>query len=328
MMFWLAPEHIPVILSQNPKDQTPCKDTYDTKTDCDSNIDAIARELVVRVESNATSNNLPSSCALFVPDLNWLMTEVQKFEPDAQKVYAARKLMSVEDLITQRKEVLTNPPEYDDVATGSVDESDDGDDDDGDGQVDDKGFDWSKYVYSVDYKYCSDLYANFSIPSCQRWDAGWDFTEATENHINRWDRDYVFDHFRRDQLAGWRSPRGYMARLQGRRFFHMTNVFRYYLFVRRTAIEAPTFDDWREAAYRGLNFLERVLQTPEPGRYCLNTARNVFEIDRSGAASPCEQEFKVGLGQGQGRYLNTAWTDEYFYKSNRIGDFYDKFVAI
>jgi hypothetical protein len=138
----------------------------------------------------------------------------------------------------------------------------------------------------------------------------------------------VFDHFRRDQLSGWGNPRGYMSRLQSRRFFHMTNVFRYYLFVRRTALEAPSYDDWREAAYRGLNFLERVLQTPEPGRYCLNTATNIFQRDPTGAAPACEQEFNVGMGYGQGRYLNTAWTDEYFYKSNRIGDFYDKLAAV
>ena len=56
--------------------------------------------------------------------------------------------------------------------------------------------------------------------------------------------------------------------------------------------------------------------------------RTSSRIDRSGTKTPCEQEYKVGLGYGQGRYLNTAWTDEYFYKSNRIGDFYDKLAAI
>jgi hypothetical protein len=116
--------------------------------------------------------------------------------------------------------------------------------------------------------------------------------------------------------------------LQARRFFHMTNVFRYYLFVRRTTFLAPRFDDWKEAAYRGINFLERVLQTPDPGRYCLNGVTNVFELDRTGTRTPCDQEFNVGLGAGAGRHLNTAWTDEYIYKPNRIGDFYDKLAAI
>src|SRR5262249_50612614 len=138
--------------------------------------------------------------------------------------------------------------------------------DDGDGQVDDKGYDWSKYQYPVQYAYCSDFYAGFSNPRCQRWDTGWNFTEATENHIMRYDRDYVFDHFRRDRSPPWGSGRGYIARLESRRFFHMTNVYRYYLYTRRTAFEAPLFKDWAAAAYKGLNFLERVLQTPEPGR--------------------------------------------------------------
>jgi hypothetical protein len=328
LMYWMSPEHIPVILSQGTKDQTPCETNYDGNTSCDTEIDKLFRELVVRVESNAEANNLPSSCALFIGDINWLLGEIKKFTPNAQNVYGARRYANTDDLITQRIEVLTNPPEYDDVGTANVDESKDGQDEDNDGLADDKGFEWQQYQYGVDYKYCSDLYANFSIPSCQRWDTGWDFTEATENHVNRWDRDYVFDHFRRDQLAGWGSPRGYMARLQSRRFFHMTNVFRYYLFVRRTAFEAPAFEDWRDAAYKGLNFLERVLQTPEPGRYCLNQAGTKYEIDRSGTQTPCNEEYSVGLGYGQGRYLNTSWTDEYYYKSNRIGDFYDKLAAI
>ena len=157
LMYWMSPEHIPVILSQTPKDQTPCSGNYDNNTACDSELDRIFREMVVRVESNAQSNNLPSSCALFIGDVNWMLSEIKKLPPNAQNVFGARKYAKVEDLVTQRIEVLTNPPEYDDVGTASVDESEDGIDNDGDGVADDKGFDWSQYEYSVDYKYCSDL---------------------------------------------------------------------------------------------------------------------------------------------------------------------------
>jgi hypothetical protein len=144
----------------------------------------------------------------------------------------------------------------------------------------------------------------------------------------RYDRDYVFDHFRRDRSPPWGSGRGYIARLESRRFFHMTNVYRYYLYTRRTAFEAPLFKDWASAAYKGLNFLERVLQTPEPGRYCLDTTTNEYKLDVTGEAANCEQPFSIGLGYGEGKYLNTAWTNEYYYKPNRIGSFYDKLAAI
>lgn len=325
---WLAPEYIPSIVGVAAKDQTPCAGDYDNNTSCDTELDSLYRELVTRVEAQAAQNNLPSSCALYISDVNWLIEEVKKMEPQAQNVYGARKLVKTEDLITQQIEVLTNPPEYDNVGTEGIDESTDGNDDDGDGVADDKGFDWSRYQLAVTYNYCSDLYANYSIPSCQRWDTGWDFEEATDYHINRWDRDYVFDHFRRDKLAGWGNPYAYMARLQSRRFFHFTNVFRYYLYTRRSSFEADIYKDWAAAAYKGLNFLERVLQTPEPGRYCLNQSENIYELDRTGTQDPCLEEYTVGLGYGEGRHLNTSWTDEYYYKANRIGDFYDKLAAI
>ncbi len=350
LLFWLGPDNLAKVLSQpaanvqdemgNPIDCASID--QDTNPVCDSALDTLYRELVNRMENIADQNNFISECAIFtqqgVADLNELLERVQEIEPNAANIYAGRKMVGVEDMITQQIEVLTNPPEYDDPATdkgqrdpatGCVpgDESLDCMDSDGDGVVDDKGHNWNSYLYQVDYSYCSDLYAGFSIPFCQRWDTGWDFEEATQAHINRYDRDYVFDHFRRDALSGWGNPRSYVARLQSRRFYHMTNVFRYFLFTRRSAFDFPVFEDWREAAYRGLNFLERVIQTPEPGTYCLNAADNRYELqtDPNGA---CDSPYEVGLGYGEGKYLETAWTNEYFYKPNRLGAFYDKLAAV
>ena len=83
--------------------------------------------------------------------------------------------------------------------------------------------------------------------------------------------------FRRDRfsVSGWYNPAYYVYRLESRRLFHMTNVFRFYLYTRRTVFEADLFDNWAEASYRGLN--ERMIQTPEPGTYCLNTTNNMYE---------------------------------------------------
>ncbi len=339
LLYFMGPKNIAKVLATPPKDQSGCSDNYDDDTSCDTDIDALFRELVVRVEANAERNNLPSQCTLFFADLNWLMSEVKKLEPNARNVYDARKIVTVGEYLSQQIEVMTDTPEYDDPST-VIDEASDDFDDDNDGRVDDKGYDWSRYYWRVNHAYCSDLYASFSNPFCQRWDTGWNFTESTDYHINRWHRDYVFAHFRRDAVAPWTNGRRYMMGLQARRLYHLTNVYRYYLYTRRTAFEADLYTDWAEAAYKGINALERIVQSPEPGRYCLG-ADNVYRLaegaevcDRSRDnpnTSVNEAEYTVGvdgLGFDQGAYLNDAWTNEYFYKANRIGSFYDKLAAI
>lgn len=330
LMNWMAPEHIPHILGQPAVDQSACRDAngnddYDNNTQCDTALDSLYRELVVRTEANAAQNGEASQCALFFTDINWLMGEVQNLPQNAANVYGARKTIGVPELLAQRIESITNTPEYDDPAT-NIDESTDGLDQDGDGIPDDKGFNWSGYDYTVDYGYCSDIYAGFSNPFCQRWDAGWDFEQAASYHINRFDRDYVFAHFRRDKLAPWTNPWAYMARLQARRLIPLTAMYRYYLFTRRSAFEAPQYEDWAEAAFRGVNFLERVVQSPNPGSYCLDQANNRYVQKVDG--QECLEEFTAELGYGGGNYLDSRWTDEYFFKANRIGYFYDKLAAI
>ena len=324
---------------------------------CESPIDAFARELVVKQEAAAASANDHTACGVglsLVDGINTMLTDVDSLPANAANL-DARILVPVSALIQQKIQAATDLPEFDDPNT-DADESRDyvpGDctdnttagepnsgpngipdaveaaDQDGDGVPDDKGFDWTKYMWSVDYRYCSDLYAGYSYPYCQRWDTGWDLLDATNAHVNRYDRDYIFSNFRRDALGGrWGSPNAYMSRLLSRRLFHMTSVFRFYLYSRNSAIDAPLYHDWAEATYRGVNLLERILQTPEPGTYCLDTAKNEYVALEAGESCPEANRFEVGLGYGQGKYLNTSWTNEYDYKANRIGVFYDKVAAL
>ena len=339
LMFWNTPDAIPRILGSAPNPNEVagnCAGNYDDDRSCDSAIDGLYRELVVDMQSNAEANNDPNGCTVFIADINELLDQVNGFDPEPELVYDGRKLARVQDYLDQERTILTNFPEYDNPATPQ-DESSDGMDNDGDGAVDDKGgvfyqedgelkSTWSGIMHPVQYEYCSDRYANFSNPFCQRWDTGWDFTEQVRAHVNRFERDYVFSNFRRDSLAPWGNPSAYMARLLARRFFHMSNVYRYYLFTRQSAFRAPRYEDWAEASYEGINFLERVIQTPEPGTYCLGSD-NVYRLQEDPGTS-CNEPYTVGLGPGEGRFMNNAWTDEYFYKANRIGDFYAKMAAI
>ena len=294
----------------------------------ESEIDKLFRELVIRMEANAAQAGDDSRCRLFIADLNWLMAEVKKIDPNPKNIFEARKPIHAATMLTQERAALLNPPEYDDPAT-DPNEAEDGADQDGDGIPDDKGYDWNSFLHTVNYEYCPDSYAGYS-PGCQLWDTGADFLEATEHHINAYDRDYIFDSFRRDRFSasGWYSPAYFMWRLESRRLFHMTNVFRYYLYTRRTVFEAPLFQKWAEAAYRGINFLERMIQTPEPGRYCLDAGQNKYLPSWQTGGCDDASAFEVGVGYGQGKFFNTAWTNEYYYKANRIGTFYNKLAAV
>lgn len=306
-------------------------------------MDELYQELVNRVESNANGASDVTGCALSITDLKYVLTEVAKIDPAQEKVYDARMTVPATKLMQQEVAAITNAPEYDDPSTPE-NEAADGVDQDNDGIADDnggvqdffalgrQGTNWDNYVHRVDYEFCPDDFAGYS-PNCQIWDAGANFTESVDAHINGYDQAYLFDNFRRDRWSpyGWgESPRAYMQRLESRRFFHMTNVFRYYLRTRRSAFsDTPLYRNWAEAAYRGLNFLDRIIQTPEPGRHCLDrTAKNYFPERLLKAGQTCEEPYDVGLGYGQGKYYDSTWTNEYYYKVNRIGTFYDKLAAI
>ena len=312
LMRFLDYRNIPQILSVNAGETT---------------YDDLFSELVVRIEANAAQRGDRSRCTLFISDLNWLMREVRNLEARPNNINDARMIVTAQELMNQEKASLLNPPEYDDPSTG-INEAEDGNDDDGDGVVDDRGYNWNTYIHRVPYNFCTDNFAGFS-PGCQRWDTGANFLEAVNHHIDAYDRDYLFSNFRRDRfsVSGWYNPAYYVYRLESRRLFHMTNVFRFYLYTRRTVFEADLFDNWAEASYRGLNFLERMIQTPEPGTYCLNTTNNMYEPKLSEDA-PCNEEFDVGIGYGQGKFFTTSWTNEYHYMANRMGVFWDKMAAI
>lgn len=316
----------------------------------DSRLDTLYQELAARVESAADGS--ATACNLQINDVKRVMEEVAGYEsePGIPNIFGARMIVSAADLIRQETAAILNRPEYDDPSTPDVNEAEDGMDSDNDSVADDIGgvadyFNrgggtepkWDNYAHRVDYSFCPDEFAGYS-PTCQVWDYGANFTESVDAHINGYDNDYIFNNFRRDRWSpfGWgENPRSYMARLESRRFFHMTNVFRYYLYTRRSALsDTPLYEDWAEAAYRGLNFLERVIQTPEPGPHCLvgragnNPGTYVPEHTVPGGCADSPDRFEVGLGYGQGKFLNTSWTNEYAYKVNRMGVFYDKLAAI
>ncbi|MEW5854923.1 MAG: zinc-dependent metalloprotease [Myxococcota bacterium] len=182
--------------------------------------------------------------------------------------------------------------------------------------------------YMVPFQYCSDMYAWGGNLTCNRYDMGGNMQEIVENARQMYEGYYIFNNFRRDRytfaIPGSFSVGGYLGRLYDRTFQPMLNSFRYFYFYRRSLLTMyPLVVDWATAAFNGLNFFGGVLQKPEPGNYCLKLGT----FSRTGGL-PCDANSPtISIPLGEGRYFGTRWTDEYYYKLNRIGSYWDKWLA-
>lgn len=176
-------------------------------------------------------------------------------------------------------------------------------------------------VYEVPYKYCSDTYASGGSLTCNRWDMGATSEEIVDNAAQLYDGYYLFNAFRGDKLQ--MSPSSYMARLYARSYQPMLNAFRYMYYYRRSSLRIwPLMQDWMTASYKGLNFFGKILQTVEPGRYCLSDKLYVPENE----VQTCQDPIEIGMPEGKA--YNTTWSDGFFFKPNSIGHMYDKLLAM
>lgn len=177
-------------------------------------------------------------------------------------------------------------------------------------------------LYEVPYMYCSDAYAWGGGLTCNRWDMGASAEEIVDNAADLYDFYYWFNSFRRDRVNI--TPGAYMGRLYGRTYQPMLNPFKYLYHYQRTSLSIwPLVQDWSSAAYKGLNFFGKVLQSVEPGKYCL-TQENLYVPEEE--VQKCESPVEIGIDQG--RYYDTHYTQNFFYKANNIGHMYDKLLAM
>ncbi|NJK88068.1 MAG: hypothetical protein HC923_00875 [Myxococcales bacterium] len=338
LKFFTDPRSLPQIFGSAPASPA-CASTagldYDADQSCDTPLDTLYRDFAEIVENVAATNGMQFVCGSGVAAWNPIFEALEgdnselTVPSNPQNLYEARMLVTAESMINQERAVLANQPERDDLATADENEFTNNLDDDGDGVADDKGFDWGSYVQEVEYAYCTDIFAGFSNPFCQRWDAGWDFEEQVQNHILKYDRDFIFDHFRRDRDGAWSNPGAFLGRLLSRRFKPMSDVFQYFLFTRETTFASTRFDDWRESAVKGLNFLERVLTSPEVGTYCLGADNKYRLRETLEPGAPCSEPYELNsVGYGGGAYIGDKWNDEYYFNTTVLGNFWDKLGAI
>jgi hypothetical protein len=188
--------------------------------------------------------------------------------------------------------------------------------------------DGSRPLQEVPYKYCSDAYAWGGNLTCNRFDAGATSEEIVRNAAEMYEFYYPFQAFRGSKLWTSDPVGGYIGRLYDRTYQPMLSAFRYFYYYRRsTASIWPLIRDWSAASYVGLNFFGRVLQTPEPGEYCMSNDWSVPRADaeRNGG---CEDGSTFTLGMGDARYYETQWNNEIAFRPNYVGNIYDKLIAI
>lgn len=196
----------------------------------------------------------------------------------------------------------------------------------------------SKQEYrEVPYNYCSDVYAWGGNLTCNMWDLGANVQEIVQNATELYNYYYLFSNFKRDRF-NFGDFGSYMNRLYSRTFQPIRYSFNYYYYYRHsTARIWPMIHDWAEAAFNGLNFLGSILQMPEPGNYCLCTTNcqntelrplpdNSY-VPMTGSTCPGNTT-PLTVGLGTGRYYNTIWTPDYFYKPLVIGSFWDKILVL
>ncbi|MCK5690598.1 zinc-dependent metalloprotease, partial [Myxococcota bacterium] len=189
----------------------------------------------------------------------------------------------------------------------------------------------------VPYAFCPDEYANYTNPSCQLWDKGASFWEVTQDTKERYDSYYYFANFKRDKYTFSANGWGWFSRVYRRYFSGLSNMFIYSLYSDMnmgkdsdgnylTLVDFPVGAEWLMAGVDGMNTLVSVVNQPEPGAHCLDSATNTYMHMEEGETCTSGDTIEVPLGVG--KYFYSNWTDEYYYKPTRQGVFWEKLAAV
>lgn len=206
--------------------------------------------------------------------------------------------------------------------------------------------------HTVPYSYCADFF-NGNL-RCKTWDEGSNHTESVTAAIQRYWSYYAFNNFRRgrDQGSFINGFFGRMSRLMD----YLTYPWQFYYFY--DAYPVDVRDDLLNASLMGLNFINEVVGTPEPGEYCeyiaqLGTDENGEEggscQDNGNCAEgsvcrsrQCVQQpdvflpayyfsqayqnacRKVDVKLGDGREQYFSYSEDYLYKIDYIGSYFEK----
>jgi hypothetical protein len=178
---------------------------------------------------------------------------------------------------------------------------------------------------ATDYLYCSDVYAWGGSLTCNRWDRGYSSELIVNNAAEMYEFYYPFTAFRGARTWEMNPAGGYMGRLYSRTYQPMLNAFRFFFFFQRSSSTVfPLVRDWAKASFVGANFFGRVLQTPEPGSYCLSDDQEWYVPEAE--ATSCSDSIDIGLGDS--RFYDSAYTNEFQFRPQNVGHMFDKVLAL
>jgi hypothetical protein len=172
---------------------------------------------------------------------------------------------------------------------------------------------------------------------CNRFDEGPTSIDIVEDQIERYERRYVFNNFRRYRRNFGMSYFGSLGRyfsVVGKQFQSM--VWRlFYLDGFNTDSGPGGFRDMFTSSIMAMNFFGQVLTRPAIGPYRWNEDRGlVVRCGRSDLEGECSDgspsEYDLTLANG-GKFMWTSYEQGYFGALNRlsqIGTFYDKLFAL
>jgi hypothetical protein len=169
---------------------------------------------------------------------------------------------------------------------------------------------------TVPFAYCADGF-NGDL-KCRTWDDGANHAEAVASAIDRYWNYFIFNAYRRNREEG-AFINGFFSR-QDRLSEYLAYPWKYYYFY--DAYPVDVREDLLKAAMLGLNFINQVMGTPEPGRYCnANGMYYPSYFFSFGDQRSCES---VSVPIGVGRNLYIDFSDDYVYRIDFIGLYYDK----
>jgi hypothetical protein len=182
-------------------------------------------------------------------------------------------------------------------------------------------------------QFCTDDRVN-DQPFCNRFDEGESSEEIVRNMIELYERNFVFNNFRRYRKSF--STWGYYNRIMDRYFLQIGDqmqalLYKYFYEPGFRSNTGPGgFYDMFRATVIGFDFLGNVLAQPESGSYRWNEDTQLYEqLSPELVENPDDETINIPLGLGKTLY--SSYEDGIIGEVKRlsyVGTFYDKKAAL
>jgi hypothetical protein len=181
-------------------------------------------------------------------------------------------------------------------------------------------------VFPVTYLFCGDERTN-DLSWCNRFDAGESFQEVVDHWRNRWQDSYPATYFRNYRRGGARGGGTVGSIIDAAKIFQHL-FFRYFYEPAFRSQTGPLgLDDQYTASIDVMNWFGEIVGLPDVGSYKLDPAANLY---RRIAEVPGAPGADFSLLPGQGYHMWSAYQTGLngFFRQERAGTFYDKYIAM